>query len=288
MEDSNYGAAAAGFAGQLAAGYMNAQASKEAARAQERIAAANIAFQKDIYNQNVVRMDPWVKYGTDQMTELSGRMPELTKAYDYNQFQNGPEYKNMLAQTNRERNTLEAKASASGLYGSGTMANQLQQNAGYQAQQGYQQGFQNNNTNKTQVYNMLNSGVNTGLQAAGQQGTYGTNLASSVGSINMNLGNALASSETAQGNAYANAISGSGNIAMNYLAQQDQNNQQKALYEKYLNPVQPQQYPTFNQTDYTVANALPNSQFNQQTPSAYNPSNYSMMPPQTNNLYARL
>ena len=222
-------AAAIGAAGSYMAASEQSKAAREAAAAQERIARENLAFQRDVYNQNVARMDPWVQYGSEQRNALAELMPSLTAKYDMAKYQAGPEYQNIMAQTDRERNALMAKSAAGGMYGSGTMANQLQQNAGYLASQGYQQGLQNYMGQNRSIYDMLNTGSNVGLQAAGQQGTYGTNLASGVGDALTSIGATQAGSQTTQGQARAAGWSGSANIGMNYLAQRDQYNQLKDI-----------------------------------------------------------
>lgn len=226
--------AAIGGLGAIGGAFISADAASYAADVQRDIAAQNIAFQKDMYNQNVKRLDPWVQYGTTQMNALAAMMPSLTAKYDYAQYQAGPEYQNMMAQTDRERNALMAKSAASGMYGSGTMANQLQSNAAYLGQQGYQQGLSNYWAQNNNIYNMLNQGSQVGESAAAQQAAQGSQLASNVGNINQNLGNALANSATQQGQAWAGAIGSLGNLAMNYDAQANQYTQQQNLLNSAL------------------------------------------------------
>ena len=225
-------AAGAMALGSVAGGYMSAQGSKAAAAAQERIAAQNIAFQKEMYNQNVARLAPWTTYGQNMLGALESQMPSLTSKYDYAKYQTGPEYQNMLAATARQQKALEAQGSASGMYGSGTMANQLQQNAAYLAQQGYQQGLSNYWGQNQNIYNMLNSGATLGEQAAAQQAASGEKYASAVGGIYNNQATNTANALQNQYNAYGGALSQVGNIAGNYLAQQDVYNQQQAANQQ--------------------------------------------------------
>lgn len=221
--------AAVGAAGSYFAAKESASAARAAAAAQERIARENIAFQKDMYNQNVERMDPWVQYGGEQRNALAELMPSLTSRYDMAKYMGGPEYQNTMAQTDRERNALMAKSSASGMYGSGTMANQLQSNAAYLGQQGYQQGLQNYETQNRSIYDMLNTASNVGANAAIQQGGYGTQLGNQVGQSMSNIGNAQAQSAIGQGQAWGGAMKSMGNIGMNYLAQRDLYNQRAGM-----------------------------------------------------------
>lgn len=221
--------AAVGAAGSYFGAREQAKAAREAAAAQERIARENIAFQRDMYNQNVERMDPWVQYGSEQRNALAELMPSLTSRYDMAKYMAGPEYQNIMAQTDRERNALMAKSAASGMYGSGTMANQLQQNAAYLGQQGYQQGLQNFTGQNRSIYDMLNTGSNVGSQAAGQQGNYGTQLSNQVGQSLGNIGNAQAASAVGQGQAWGGMMNTMGNIGMNYLAQRDLYNQRAGM-----------------------------------------------------------
>lgn len=227
-------AAGAMALGSIAGGYMSAQGSKAAAAAQERIAAQNIAFQKDIYNQNVARLAPWTTYGQNMLGALESQMPSLTSKYDYAKYQTGPEYQNVMAETARQQKALEAQASASGMYGSGTMANQLQSNAAYLAQQGYQQGLSNYWGQNQNIYNMLNAGATMGQNAAAQQASAGTNLANSVSNTYNNLANQQGQALTNQYSAIGNALSSLGNIGGNYLAQQDAYANQQATLDKIL------------------------------------------------------
>jgi len=201
-----------GAAGQMGAASIQADAQRAAAAAQERAARENIAFQKDIYNQNTARMDPWVQYGTTQMNALSNLMPSLTERYDMAKYQAGPEYANTMATTDRAQKMLEAKSSASGMYGGGTMANQLQSNAAYLANQGYQQGLQNYTGQNKSIYDMLNTGSNVGLNAAGQQNVAGTNLGNNVGDILSSVGNTQASALANSGKAWGGAIENIGKL----------------------------------------------------------------------------
>lgn len=227
-------AAGAMALGGLAGGYMSSQGAKAAAAAQERIAAQNIAFQREMYDKNVARLSPWTTYGQNMLGALESQMPSLTSKYDYAKYQTGPEYQNMLAATDRQRKALEAQGSASGMYGSGTMANQLQQNAAYLAQQGYQQGLSNYWGQNQNIYNMLNAGAQLGEAAAGGQVAAGQNLASNVGKIYDNQATQQGNALSNQYNAWGNALSGLGSAAGSYFAQQDVYNQQKALLDKQL------------------------------------------------------
>lgn len=216
---------AIGAGGSIFGASEQAKAAREAAAAQERIAAANLAWQKDMYAQNTERMQPWVDFGTSQMNTLSEMMPSLTSKYSYSDYLNSPEYQNTLASTDRARNSMLAQGSASGMYGSGTMANQLQSNAAYLAQQGYQQGLSNEMSQRNNIFNMLNSGSNTGLQAAGQQNLAGSTAAGQVGQTYNNLATGLSNALTNEGNAWGNMYNSLGNLGMNLASQYSQYSQ---------------------------------------------------------------
>lgn len=196
--------AAIGGAASLAGSMMAADAQRAAAASQERIAAENRALQEKIYNENVARTQPWTTAGQNALATLQEQMPSLTSKYDMAKYQAGPEYANTLAATDRNAKALQAQASASGMYGSGTMANQLQNNAAYLANQGYQQGLQNYMGQNQSIYNMLNLQSQIGLNAAGSQGTAGQNYANAVTNIGTNLGNQLGTAATNTGDAYSN------------------------------------------------------------------------------------
>jgi hypothetical protein len=220
--------AAIGGAASLAGSMMAADAQREAAAAQERIAAENRALQEKMYNENVVRVRPWTTAGQNALASLGEQLPYLTSKYDIAKYQASPEYQNTLAATDRNAKALQAQASASGMYGSGTMANQLQNNAAYIANQGYQQGLQNYWGQNQSIYNMLNQQSQMGLNAAGTQGVSGQNYANAVTNIGTNLGNQLGTAATNQGNAYTNmgnTIASLMSSVGKYNAQQNQANQ---------------------------------------------------------------
>jgi hypothetical protein len=108
------------------------------------------------------------------------------------------------------------------------MANQLQNNAAYIANQGYQQGLQNYLGQNQSIYNMLNQQSQMGLSAAGTQGVSGQNYANAVTNIGANLGNQLGTAATNQGNAYTNmgnTVASLMSSVGKYNAQQNQANQ---------------------------------------------------------------
>jgi hypothetical protein len=231
-----------GGAASLAGSMMSADAQRDAAAAQraaaaaqERIAAENRALQEKMYNENVVRVQPWTTAGQNALASLGEQLPSITSKYDMAKYQASPEYQNMLAAMDRDAKEQQAQASVSGMIGSGNLANQRQINAAYIANQGYQQGLQNYWGQNQSIYNMLNQQSQMGLNAAGTQGVSGQNYANAVTNIGTNLGNQLGTVATNQGNAYTNmgnAYTNMGNTVSSlmssigkYNAQQNQANQ---------------------------------------------------------------
>lgn len=227
-----------GAAGSMGSAAISASAQRDAANKQQQNALASLAQQQNIYAQNVARVDPWVQYGKNQMNTLASRMPELTDRYSMEKYLAGPEYQNIMAQTDRERNNLMAKSSASGMYGSGTMANQLQNNAAYLGQQGYQQGLGNYWGENKSIYDMLNTGSNVGLNAAGQAGNYGNNFANNSAKLYDSMGTAQANAAVGIGNAFSQSAQQLGSLGMGLGAGYQKKWDQEAAIEKAIAAMQ--------------------------------------------------
>jgi hypothetical protein len=160
-------------------------------------------------------------------------------------WKNSPEYEVYNnardAALTRSQDVLMAQGAASGMYGSGTMANQLAQNMGQLYAQydpiSLQTAQQNAIGARQNEYNML-TGMSspTGAQQVGQwAGAYGQNAGQNM----IGAGNAQAAGQMGQANAWGNALtSGANQVANAYGQYQGQQNfnQLAQMYGGGYNP----------------------------------------------------
>ncbi len=244
---------------------------------QNQFANNSLGLQNTVYNQNVARAQPYSDIGSaaksymqaatpgwttpynyqtynqgpeqQSINSLMGSLgPQYIKTYGMSDYLNSPEYQLQLLAQKKYAENLGGQLSATGGYGSGTAANQLQQNAldsalaGYQtglndytnqnlnnfniqsqinnqALNNYSKGLSNQQSQANNAFNILNSQLNTGLNAVNYQNTAGTNLAGQNAVINMALANATSNLGVDSGNALANNILNTQTANNNYASQ---------------------------------------------------------------------
>jgi hypothetical protein len=165
-------------------------------------------------------------------------------------WQNSPEYavynNARDAALTRSQDALMAQGAASGMYGSGTMANQLSQNMGQLYAQydplSLQTAQQNAVAARQNQYQMMTGMASpTGAQQVGQ---WAGNYANNVGQNMIGAGNAQAAGQVGAANAWGNALtSGVNQVSNAYGQYQGQQNFNQWMNQ---NPYQYQQ-PTQNQ-----------------------------------------
>ncbi len=250
---------------------------------QNQFANNSLGMQQNMYNQGVARTQPYANIGTSALTTAQGLTPSWLSPYNYQTYNQGPEqqsinalmgslgpqyiktygmsdylnspeYQLQLLAQKKFADSLGGKLSATGGYGSGTAANQLQQNAldsalaGYQtglsdyssqninnfniqnkinaqALGNYNQGLTNQLTQTNNQENILNNQLNTGLNAVGSMNTAGTNLAGQNAVVNLALANATSDLGVQAGKAQS----------QNILNNQTANNQYAAQLAGLLN-----------------------------------------------------
>ncbi len=146
-------------------------------------------------------------------------------------WKNSPEYSVYAgardAALTKSQDALMAQGAASGMYGSGTMANQLSQNMGQLYAQydplSLQTAQQNAISQRQNQYNMMTGMASpSGAQQVGQwAGQYGQNAGQNI----IGAGNAQAAGQVGAANAWGNALtSGTNQIANAYGQYQGQQN----------------------------------------------------------------
>lgn len=208
------GVATAIAGGAIIGGIMNSNAASGAANTQANAATAaaqlqkqtteeQLAQQKDMYNQNVTRQQPWVDAGQGAQGQLNIGMGignnggidpntgqpiagygSLTKNFGAGDLQGNlaPSYDFMKQQGNQG---LQSSAAARGGLLTGQGGKDITQFNQNFASTGYQQAYQNFVTNQTNQYNRL-SGVSTmGQNAAAGVGAQGTQVSSNMANTAM-------------------------------------------------------------------------------------------------------
>lgn len=201
----------------IGAGVLGAGASIYGANkaADAQTAAADKASQiaQDQYQQNRTDFQPFRQAGTDALTQLQGRMSELTSPIIMDQaaLEKTPGYQFNLAQGQKGvTNSAAARGlgtSGAALKGAATFATGL-------ADSTYQNQFNNANTNQTNAYNRLKGLVDTGAQATNNTAASGTTASIQSGNAAIGAGNANAAAANATGGAISSLANNIGGYAM--------------------------------------------------------------------------
>ena len=165
----------------LASGYMQGQAAKKAAAesaAATRYAADINKQMFDITNEN---LRPYREQGQLTLKDLMARMPELTRGYTAEDFNQGidPGYQFRLAQGQK---ALENQYNRGGGLISGNVMQGMQDYTQGQASQEFANAFGRNTTTQTNIFNRLKGIADMGLGATGTTAEAATRTGESMGS----------------------------------------------------------------------------------------------------------
>jgi hypothetical protein len=194
----------------LASGLIQGQAAKKAAAenaAATRYAADINKKMFDITNEN---LRPYREQGQISLKDLMTRMPELTRGYTAEDFNQGidPGYQFRLAQGQK---AFENQANrAGGLIGGNVMQGMQDYTQG-QASQEFGAAFGRNAATQTNIFNRLKGIADMGLGAAGTTGQAATAAGQTIGSAQIGAANAEAAGITGQAKAYGNTLQGMAN-----------------------------------------------------------------------------
>ena len=221
-----------------------AGAAKSAAQLQYEESQNALNFQKQVYEENVARQQPWVTAGTGAIDELSqltstpgqGLLTPWTQQFEAPTAlteQNDPGYQARLA---LGQQTLENSAAARGGLLAGGTAKDLTQyaqdfasneygNVFSRALQQYQTAYNTFQNNQTNTYNRLAGIAGIGQTSSTQLGYTGQQAAGNVGNIDIATGQQIGSDiqnaayQTASGytgaaNAFSNATGGLSGMMM--------------------------------------------------------------------------
>lgn len=124
------------------------------------------------YNQAALALQPYATAGTQALPGYAASTQQVGQPLTMQQFQASPYWQVGQTAANQGRNALEAQAVAGGMYGSGNVANAMQQNYLNAMMGAYDTASQRNLANQqasnTAQYNLANMGM-TGSQALANQ-----------------------------------------------------------------------------------------------------------------------
>jgi hypothetical protein len=194
----------------LAAGYLGGQAAKKAAEtsaAGMRYAADTNKQMFDITNEN---LRPYREQGQVSLKDLVARMPELTRAYTPEDFNQGidPGYQFRLAQGQK---AAENQYNRGGGLISGNTMQGMQDYIQGSASQEFGSAFGRNTTSQTNIFNRLKGIADMGLSATGTTAQAATSAGQTIGSAQIGAANAEAAGITGQAKAYGNTLQGMAN-----------------------------------------------------------------------------
>ena len=220
-------AAIAGSAlGSVGSSLINANAASSASAAQIQAEQQASAQLQKYYNLGSGYLSPFANAGPQALTQLqtatgtgTGGNPQtaqLTAPFQPTmaQLQATPGYQFTLGQgLKATQNSLAAQ----GLGGSGQATAGAANYASGLASNTYQQQFQNYLNQNSQIFNMLNTQTQTGLNASSNLANLGMQAGGAQAQTMVGAGNAQAAGILGQGAAYSQGLQGLGNSGINYL-----------------------------------------------------------------------
>lgn len=254
--------AAIGGVATLASGLFGANAASQASQAQVQMQQQALALQQQMFNKTQQNLSPYMAYGQGNMAQLQASLPSLTAAFNPTEAQlaSTPGYQFTL---NQGIQGLDNNYSAQGLGGTSSVwgtpgANGTATSSGPQgpsgalgkalagyttglADQTFNQQFQNYWGQNNNIYNMLNTGVNTGLSAAGGANSAALSSGQNMSNTLTNMGTATASGilgSTAAMNTGIQGLAGGAQQALMYGAMQGgQPNSLSSLFGSFSTPM---------------------------------------------------
>ncbi len=191
----------------------SSQAAQSASNAQNQAAdRASQQQQAQLTSQQALEK-PYTDSGAAALKELNSQMPDLTKKFSMQDFQQDPGYQFQLAQGTQ---AMDRSAAARGMLNSaGTMEGINAYGQGL-ANTDYQQALANFTNNQQQRYNMYSGIAGMGNTANGQMAQVGMNAANNISNNTMGAANASAASSMAGANAISGGANSLANGYMNY------------------------------------------------------------------------
>ncbi|MBV9842408.1 MAG: hypothetical protein JOY99_12915 [Sphingomonadaceae bacterium] len=195
----------------LIGGVVQSSAASDAADAQVQAANAAAGVQQNMYNQTRADLLPYQQYGQtggiNQLQAMSGYL-NTPFSMTQSQLEQTPGYQFDLSQGLKSVNN---QLGARGLLNSGAVMKGAANYATGLADNTYQNQFNMDQTQKTNIYNRLAGIATLGEDAAAKTGAAGIQTSGVQSQALTNAGNAAATGAINSGNAYNNAFQGVSN-----------------------------------------------------------------------------
>lgn len=205
--------AAAVVGGSLVGGYMSSQAASSAASDQENASNNATQAQENMYNQTVANEQPYMTAGSSAMSSLTGQLPSLTTPINNSNWEQymDPSYSFQLQQG--QQALQNSQAAGDGAMSGAAMKGLIGYNQNM-AQTGYQNAFQDYQTQNQNIYNRLAGVAQLGQNAASNTGMTGAGMAGGIANTITGTGNAEAAGAIGSANAYTGAAN---NLSSMYM-----------------------------------------------------------------------
>ena len=218
----SWGFVAAGAA-TVVGGALSSKGQKDAAKTQANSAANAEQGLQNRFDFSNQLMNPFYQMGAGNIGKLNMMAnQDFDREQMLSDYYKGGEYATMNDQAMRNVNAMNE---ASGNVGSSAGGNAL---AAIAPQLG-QNYLGTMYAQRQDKFNMLNSLVGAGQNAAAMQGNNAMQMGSQSAGIQQNLGNNLAASQMAQANNMSNMAGNLGGIAYHYFNQPDQQSNQGSI-----------------------------------------------------------
>jgi ABC-type lipoprotein release transport system permease subunit len=196
------GSAAVGAAASIFGGKKQADASKDAAKAQLKATKATIAQQERALERQIGLQEPFRQTGVSALPEY-----ETASAYtpfSMNAFNADPGYQFRMSESMK---ALERSAAARGILQSGGTLKDITRFGQDAASQEYQNAFQRYLAERQQKLQPLEYRIGLGQNAASNQGANIGSTAQNVGNLTASTGNIRSAGIMGQANAFTNTMS---------------------------------------------------------------------------------
>lgn len=175
----------------MSAADKQAEAAEEAGRVSQRQ-----------FNQTRDDLTPYRQVGTLALSELHGRLPELTKPFGMEDFQQSPNYQFNLEQGQKALDKAAAKRGT--YYAPSTMQDLSRYSQGIASNE-FQNSFNNYQTNMGNIWQRLYGLSGMGQSAANQTGAFGAAASGQQGAMITDGGAARAAGTVGMANAATGA-----------------------------------------------------------------------------------
>lgn len=207
-------AALIGAGGALVGGYLSSQGQQSAASTQANAAAQAGALQKQMYDEQVARNQPFAQAGLSAQNRLLDYLGlsenkgqagygKYTRDFGMQDFQQDPGYQFRLGEGLK---ALDRQAAARGGLISGAALKAAQGYGQDQASQEYQNAFNRYQTNRANQLNPLGSLMASGQSAVNNQATAAGNYGNAGANAINTAGQSIAAGQVGAGNTWNNAI----------------------------------------------------------------------------------